>query len=50
MKTAEMMKFGKGFYVTTKNYGRTMGREWFKTKTAANTRIKELKKEGYEIV
>jgi hypothetical protein len=49
MKTAEMMKFGKGFYVMTRLYGRAMSREWFKTKTAANARIKELKKEGYEV-
>ena len=49
MKTAEMLKFGKGFYVMTRENGRAMAREWFKTKTAANARMKELKKEGYEV-
>ena len=47
MKTVEMIKFGKGFYVMTRVFDRAEGREWFKTKTAANARVKELKQKGY---
>ena len=47
MKTVEMLKFGKGYYVMTRAYGHAEGREWFKTKTAATARLKELKKAGY---
>lgn len=47
MKTVEMMKFGKGYYVSTRIFGQTKTREWFKTKTAATARFKALKKEGY---
>ena len=47
MKTVEMIKWGKGYYVMTRYMGRAMAREFIKTKTAANARVKELKKEGY---
>ena len=47
MKTVEMIKWGKGYYVMTRYMGRAVTREFIKTKTAANTRVKELKKEGY---
>lgn len=47
MKTYEMLKWGKGYYVTTRIYGHAHGREWFKTKTAAAARVKALKGEGY---
>ena len=47
MKTVEMIKWGKGYYVTTRFQGRAIAREFIKTKTAANARVKELKKEGY---
>ena len=47
MKTVEMIKWGKGYYVMTRCYGQAMTREFLKTKTAANARVKDLKKEGY---
>jgi len=47
MKTVEMIKFGKGFYVMTRVFDRAEARQWFKTKTAATARVKELKKAGY---
>ena len=50
MKTVEMLKFGKGYYVTTRLYGQAKTREFFKTKTAATARVRSLKKEGYEDV
>ena len=50
MKTVEKIKWGNGYYVTTRYYGQAKTREWFKSNTAANKRIKSLKKEGYEEV
>ena len=47
MKTYETLKWGKGYYVMTRAYGRAEGREWFKTKTAVNAKVKELKAKGY---
>lgn len=47
MKTVEMIKWGKGYYVTRRQYGREIGREFIKTKTAATARVKAWKKEGY---
>ena len=47
MKTVEMLKFGKGYYVMTRVNEHAQDREWFKTKTLANARVKELKKQGY---
>lgn len=47
MKTVEMIAFGKGYYVMTRVNGHAEGREFLKTKTAATTRVKELKKMGY---
>lgn len=47
MKTVEMLKWGKGYYVMTREHDHAKGREFFKTKTAAVARVKELKKEGY---
>jgi biotin operon repressor len=49
IKTLEMLKFNKGYYVTARVNGRAMTHEYFKTKTLAMARVKELKKEGYEI-
>lgn len=49
IKTLEMLKFYKGYYVTARVNGRAMTHEYFKTKTLAMARVKELKKEGYEI-
>lgn len=49
MKTVEMIKFGKGFYVMTRENGRAMARQWFKNKTQANARVKDLKHEGYTV-
>ena len=50
MKTIEIVIMPKGFYLTTRYNGRTQNREWFKTKTAMNDRVKALKKEGYTMV
>jgi len=47
MKTYETLKWGKGYYVMIRAYGHAEGREWYKTKTAVNERVKELKKMGY---
>lgn len=47
MKTYEMLKWGKGYYVATRVNGRAYNREWFKTKTTAAARVKVLKGSGY---
>jgi len=49
MKTIDIVTMPKGFYLTTRLGGRAINREWYKTKTALNIRVKELKKEGYAI-
>lgn len=49
MKTLDIVTLSKGFYLTTRYGGRALNREYFKTKTALNTRVKELKKEGYAV-
>ena len=49
MKTIEIVIMPKGFYLTTRYNGRTQNREWFKTKTALNARMKALKAEGYAV-
>lgn len=49
MKTLDIVTMPKGFYLTTRYNGRAQNREYFKTKTALNTRVKELKREGYAI-
>lgn len=47
MKTYETLKWGKGYYIMTRVNGMAQNREWVKTKTALNDRVKELKKAGY---
>ena len=47
MKTIDVVVMPNGFYVTKRYCGMAMGREYFKTKTALNARLRELKKEGY---
>lgn len=47
MKTIDIVIMPKGFYLTTRLGGRALNREYFKTKTALNARVKALKKEGY---
>lgn len=49
MKTIDIVTMPKGFYLTTRLGGRAINREWYKTKTALNARVKELKKDGYAI-
>ena len=49
MKTLEIVALPKGFYLTTRYGGRALVREWFKTKTALNARVKELRGEGYTL-
>ena len=47
MKTVEMIKWGKGYYVMTRQHGKAVDRFWCKTKTVAGAKVKELKKAGY---
>lgn len=47
MKTISIVKFGKGYYVSTRLSGRMMNHEFFKTKKATDDRVKALKKDGY---
>ena len=47
MKTIDIVTMPKGYYLTTRYNGSCQNREYFKTKTALNARVKELKKEGY---
>lgn len=47
MKTYDTIKWGKGYYLMTRIYGMAQGREYFKTLSAMNARIKVLKAEGY---
>ena len=49
MKTIDVVTMSKGFYLTTRYCGLAQNREYFKTKTALNARVKELKKEGYAL-
>lgn len=49
MKTVNVVKFGKGYYVSTRLGGRMVGHEFYKTKKDAAERIKALKKDGYTI-
>lgn len=49
MKTLDIVTMPKGFYLTIRYGGMAKGREYFKTKTALNARVKELKKEGYAV-
>ena len=47
MKTRDIgVIYGK-YYLTPRYNGRAQDREYFKTKTALNARIKALRKEGY---
>lgn len=47
MKTVEMMKFNKVYYVMLRYAGMAQARECYKKKGDADRRVKELKKEGY---
>jgi len=47
MKTLDIVTMPKGFYLTTRYSGLAQNREYFKTKTALNARVKALKAEGY---
>lgn len=47
MKTIDLVKFGKGYYVSTRISGRMMTHEFFKTKKDTEDRVKALKKQGY---
>lgn len=49
MKTYEMIKWYKGFIVMTRRGVNNSERFYFKTKTAANAKIKALKAEGYVV-
>ena len=47
MKTYETLKWGKGYYIMTRANGHAEEREWVKTKTLMNEKVKELKRKGY---
>lgn len=47
MKTLDVVTLYGKYYLTTRYNGRAIDREYFKTKTALNARIKVLKAEGY---
>lgn len=47
MKTVQMVKLSKGYYVITRN-GCNGNRAFYKTKGNAETAVKVLKKQGYE--
>ena len=47
MKTIDIVTMPKGYYLTTRYNGSCQNREYFKTKTALNARVKELRKQGY---
>ena len=49
MKTLDIVTMPKGYYLTTRYNGRAMNRDYFKTKTALNARVKELKREGFTL-
>ena len=49
MKTIEMMKFGKVWYVTPRINGRAIIRECFKKEKDALDYVKRLKREGYTL-
>ncbi len=49
MKTYEIVKMSKGYYVSTRINGRATARDYFKTKVAMTARIAELKKMGYAL-
>ena len=50
MKTLDIVTMPKGFYLTMRYNGRAQNREYFKTKTALNARVKALKAEGFAVV
>ena len=49
MKTLDVVALYGKFYLTTRYNGKAQNREYFKTKTALNARLKELHKEGYKV-
>lgn len=49
MKTIDIVTMPQGYYLTTRYNGRAIDREYFKTKTALNARVKVLKGEGYTL-
>ena len=49
MKTLNIVTMPKGYYLTARYNGSMQKFEFYKTKTALNARVKELKKEGYAL-
>jgi hypothetical protein len=49
MKTIDVVTMPKGFYLTTRYCGLAQNREYCKTNTALNARIKALKGDGYTL-
>lgn len=47
MKTVNVVKMEKGYYITRQWYGRNMGSQWFKSQAAANGWIKEWTGKAY---
>ena len=48
MKTYELIKLAKGYYVRSYYNSRTISNEYFSTMTAANAAIKKLKSNGFK--
>ena len=49
MKTLDIVTLYGKYYLTMRYNGRAQNREYFKTKTALNARVKALKAEGYTL-
>lgn len=49
MKTLDVVVLYGKFYLTTRYNGKAQNREYFKTKTALNARLKELRAQGYKV-
>ena len=49
IKTIDIVTLYGKYYLTTRYNGRAINREYFKTKTALNARVKALKAEGYTL-
>lgn len=50
MKTISIVKFGKGYYVSTRLSGRMVNNEYCKTKKDLDAKVKMLKAQGYQEV
>lgn len=49
MKTIDLVKFNKGYYLRTCYCGRTINNEYCKDEKTATARVNELKAEGWTL-